>query len=219
MHAQLTCKHILPLFADGGCVRGAYRILVNPTSGGSQPLGGIPTNLYLSVSTVTVPSWRRGFLSWCVEYVSSEHYCQAEVFCSWYMQIVQVYSPDKICIVLCYHPYLVSCCSVIPTSCKYKLLVPSWSSYCFSQYTHPHSCKPVIGLILPAIKSTGYLYHCSQTYSIQIKMNLFIQFVQPPFSWIQLKTCTYFGIWMFCEMPWPVCGQPSIDFTRCLRRV
>jgi len=73
---------------------------------------------------------------------------------------------------LCYHPYLVSCCSVIPTSCKYKLLVPSWSSYCFSQHTHPHSCKTVIGLILPASKSTGYLYHCSQTYSIQIKMNL-----------------------------------------------
>ena len=29
----------------------------------SRPLGGIPTNLYLSVSTITVPSWRRGFLS------------------------------------------------------------------------------------------------------------------------------------------------------------
>jgi len=38
-----------------GCVRGAYRILVNLTSGGSQPLGGIPANLYLSVSTVPVP--------------------------------------------------------------------------------------------------------------------------------------------------------------------
>ena len=44
-----------------------------------RPLGGIPTNLYLSVSTVTLPSWRRGFLprrgflSWRVEYVSSEH--------------------------------------------------------------------------------------------------------------------------------------------------
>ena len=62
---------------------------------GSRLLGGIPTNLYLSVSTVTVPSWRRGFLprrgffSWRVEYVSSEHYCQAEVFCSGYMQIVE----------------------------------------------------------------------------------------------------------------------------------
>jgi len=33
----------------------AYRILVNPTSGGSRPLGGIPNNLYLCVSTVTVP--------------------------------------------------------------------------------------------------------------------------------------------------------------------
>ena len=75
-HAQFTCNHILPIFACGGCIQGAYRILVNPTSGGSRPLGGIPTNLYLSVSTVTVPSWRRGFLSWCVEYVSSEHYCQ-----------------------------------------------------------------------------------------------------------------------------------------------
>ena len=63
------------------------RCLRNPaTSGGSWPLGGIPTNLYLSVSTITVPSWRRGFL---LEYVSSEHYCQAEIFCSWYMQIVE----------------------------------------------------------------------------------------------------------------------------------
>ena len=58
-----------------------YRILVNLTSGGSQPLGGIPINLYLSISTVTVPSWC-GFLSWCVEYVSSKCYCHAEVFCS-----------------------------------------------------------------------------------------------------------------------------------------
>ena len=32
---------------------------------------------------------RRGFLSWRVEYVSSEHYCQAEVFCSGCMQIVE----------------------------------------------------------------------------------------------------------------------------------
>ena len=140
-----------------------------------------PVLVHIYSNCAIVEAW---LLSWCVKYVSSEHYCQAEVFCSWYMQIVQVYSPDKICIVLCYHPYLVSCCSVIPTSRKYKLLVPSWSSYCFSQHTHPHSCKPVIGLILPAIKPTGYLYHCSQTYSIQIKMNLFIQFVQPPFSWI-----------------------------------
>jgi len=69
----------------------AYQILVNLTSGAWWPLGGIPTNLYLSVSTVTVPSWRRGFiprrgfLSWRVEYVSSKHYCQAEVFCSGYI--------------------------------------------------------------------------------------------------------------------------------------
>ena len=56
------CQHILPLFAHDGCVRGACRILVNPTYGASQPLGGIPTNLYLSVCTVTVPSWRHGFL-------------------------------------------------------------------------------------------------------------------------------------------------------------
>ena len=62
-HAQFTCKRIVPLFAYDGCVRGAFRILVNPTSGGSQPLGGIFTYLYLSVSSVTVPSWRRGFLS------------------------------------------------------------------------------------------------------------------------------------------------------------
>ena len=50
-----------------GCILGTYRILVNPTSGGLRPLGGIPTNLYLSESTVTGPSWRCGFLSWCVE--------------------------------------------------------------------------------------------------------------------------------------------------------
>jgi len=43
----------------------------------------------LSVSTVTVPLWWRGFLSWHVQYVSLEHYCQAEVFRSWYMQIVE----------------------------------------------------------------------------------------------------------------------------------
>ena len=49
-----------------------FRILVNPTTGGSRPLGGILTNLYLSISSVTVPSWRwrRGFLSWRVENVS-----------------------------------------------------------------------------------------------------------------------------------------------------
>ena len=35
------------LCLSDGCVRVAYRILVNPTSGGSRPLGGIPTNLYL----------------------------------------------------------------------------------------------------------------------------------------------------------------------------
>jgi len=51
----------------------SYWILVNATSGGSRPLRGIPTNLCLSVSTVTVPSWRRGFLSWRVEHVSSKH--------------------------------------------------------------------------------------------------------------------------------------------------
>jgi len=52
------------------------RILVNLTSGGLRPLEGIPDiNLYVSVSTVTVPSWkhgflsRHGFLSWCVEYM------------------------------------------------------------------------------------------------------------------------------------------------------
>ena len=30
----------------------------------------------------------RKMYPWCIEYVSSEHHCQAEVFCSWYMQIV-----------------------------------------------------------------------------------------------------------------------------------
>ena len=63
VHAQFTCRHILPIFADGGCVRVAYRILVSPTSGGSRPLGGISISLYLSVSTITVPSWRRGFFN------------------------------------------------------------------------------------------------------------------------------------------------------------
>jgi len=61
-HAQFTCKRILPLFDYDGCIRGAYHILVNPTSGGSQLLRGISTNLLLSISTVTVPSWRRSFL-------------------------------------------------------------------------------------------------------------------------------------------------------------
>ena len=44
-HAQFTCKHILSLFAYDGCIWGAYQILVNPTSGGSRPLGGkfLPT--------------------------------------------------------------------------------------------------------------------------------------------------------------------------------
>ena len=42
------------------CVQGAYGILVNPSSGGSRPLGGFYTNLFLSGSTVTVtaPSWK-----------------------------------------------------------------------------------------------------------------------------------------------------------------
>ena len=77
VHAQFTCKRILSLFACmyDGRILGAYRILVNPTSGGSPPLGGIPTSLYLSIYPVTVASWRCGFLSWHVEYVSSEHYC------------------------------------------------------------------------------------------------------------------------------------------------
>ena len=37
-------------------------ILVNPSFGDSPLLGGISTNLFLYVSTMTVPSWRRGFL-------------------------------------------------------------------------------------------------------------------------------------------------------------
>ena len=74
VHAQFTCKRILPLLAYDGCIRGTYQILVNPTSSGSQLLGGI--------STMTLSTWRHGFLSGCVEYVSSEHYFQAEVFCS-----------------------------------------------------------------------------------------------------------------------------------------
>ena len=59
-HAQFTSKHILPHFADGGCIRVAYRKHVNPTSVGSRLLGGISTSLYLSVSTVSWPSWRHG---------------------------------------------------------------------------------------------------------------------------------------------------------------
>ena len=85
-HTQFTHFTTLSLFAVGGCVWSAYRILVNLTSGGSRPLGGISTNLFWSISTITVPLWRHCFLSWRV---SSEHYCQAEVFCSWYMQIVE----------------------------------------------------------------------------------------------------------------------------------
>ena len=44
------------------CVEGAYQILVNPTSGDSRSLGGISTNLFLSLSIVTLPSWWHGFL-------------------------------------------------------------------------------------------------------------------------------------------------------------
>ena len=63
-------------------------------SDGLQLLGGIFfTNLYLSVCIYYVSimsSWRLGFLSWHIEYVSSEHlihmHCQAEVFYSWDMQ-------------------------------------------------------------------------------------------------------------------------------------
>jgi len=69
-HVQFTYKCILPLFAYDGCIRAAYQILVNLTSSGSQQLGGVPTKLYLSVSTITVPSWKCGFLSWRVECVS-----------------------------------------------------------------------------------------------------------------------------------------------------
>ena len=56
-HVQFTCKHILPL-----CLWWLHsKCLPNPCQsdiGGSRLLGGIPTNLYLSVSTVTVPSWK-----------------------------------------------------------------------------------------------------------------------------------------------------------------
>jgi len=57
-HEQFTCacKCILPLFDYDGCVWGAYQ-----TSGDSWPLGGISTNLYLSVSTMSVPSRRHAF--------------------------------------------------------------------------------------------------------------------------------------------------------------
>ena len=47
---QFTCKHISSLFAYDG----AYQILINPTAGGSQLLGGISTNLYLFVSAMIV---------------------------------------------------------------------------------------------------------------------------------------------------------------------
>jgi len=62
IHAQFTCKTHVPFFACDGCLQGAYRILVNMTSGGSRPLGEISANLFLSVSSITVPSWRCGFL-------------------------------------------------------------------------------------------------------------------------------------------------------------
>ena len=63
---MLSGNH-MPCQSYDGCVRGAFQILVNPTSGGSRLLGGILTNMYLSVSSVTVPLWRRGFPSWHVE--------------------------------------------------------------------------------------------------------------------------------------------------------
>ena len=84
-HANAFCHSL----TYNGCVWGGYRILVNPISGGSRPLGGIPTNLYLSVSTITVPSWRRGFLSWPVEYVSLCMYPLNINMPVHYMQIVE----------------------------------------------------------------------------------------------------------------------------------
>ena len=80
-HAQFTCNHIN--FYHFSVIMVAFEVLNESLSIQHLVLGGIPTNLYLSISTVTVPSWRRGFFSWRVEYVSSE------VFCSGYMQIVE----------------------------------------------------------------------------------------------------------------------------------
>ena len=51
----------------GGLRGDTVNLEVQNSQGAWWPLGRIPTNLYLSVSTVTVPSWRCGFLSWRVE--------------------------------------------------------------------------------------------------------------------------------------------------------
>ena len=52
---QFACKMHVPFAVS---IWGACRILVNPSSGGWRLLGGISTNLFLSRSTVTVPSQR-----------------------------------------------------------------------------------------------------------------------------------------------------------------
>jgi len=62
------------------CVRGAHRFLVNPSSGGSQPPGRISTKLFLSRSTVTVPSWGCGFL------FMTCRACNLQKNYYWYMQ-------------------------------------------------------------------------------------------------------------------------------------
>ena len=59
---------------------------VNLMSGGSWPYFYLPV---LARIYHDWPSWRRGFLLWLVEYVSSEHYCQPKVFSSWYMWFVE----------------------------------------------------------------------------------------------------------------------------------
>jgi len=79
----------MPLFADGGCVRVAYQTLVNPTSGSAWAARRNfcqPVLVRIYRGCVIVEAW---LLSWCVEYVFSEHYCQAEVFYSGYMPIVE----------------------------------------------------------------------------------------------------------------------------------
>ena len=75
VHMQSACS----IFACNGCIQGAYQILVNMTSGGSRLLGGVSANLFLSGSTVTVPSWRCGLLFHDITHVFPEHGTVSEV--------------------------------------------------------------------------------------------------------------------------------------------
>jgi len=80
MHAYYACAvhmqtHFTTLCLWWLCSR-CYQIPVNLISGGSPPLGGISINLFLSISTITVPLWRRKLPSWAQNLIWNCYYCQ-----------------------------------------------------------------------------------------------------------------------------------------------